>query len=148
MRYWDRPVDPDKPTTRSRSTVHGSLTPAPSQFGQRPMFSVPGEDQPPPAQTMIGTEARLDPIVPLDESESSRSQATLEFPNARAGTMLTFSTNNVSNPPTKAEIDAAFGARPSGWIGFIIDAGGSGVVWLCIRSQSSNWYFELLTKAT
>ena len=148
MRYWDRAKDPNKPESRSRSTVQPVLSPVPSQFGQRPMFSVPGEDQPPPDQSMMGTESRLDPVVPEDESEGSKSRTVLDTPDPRAGIVLTYSTNNVSNPPTAAELDLAFGAKPSGWVGFVIDAGGAGVVWFCIRSRSNLWYYEQLTKAT
>ena len=148
MRFWDRAKDPNKPESRSRSTVQSVLSPVPSQFGQRPMFSVPGENQPPPAQSMMGTEARLDPVTPTDESRGSKARTVLEVPNSRAGVVLTYSIDNVSNPPTKDQLNAAFGPRPSGWAGFVIEGGGSGVVWFCIRSRNDNWYFEQLTKAT
>jgi len=147
VRYWDRARDPDKPESRSRSTVSPGIGPAPSQFGQRPMFSVPGEDQPPPEQGVIGTEARLDPVVPTDESEGSKARTDLEGVNLRAGVMMTYSKNDVSNPPTEDQLNEAFGPRPSGWVGFIIDGGGAGVVWFCIKSTSEKWYYELLTKA-
>lgn len=147
MRYWDRAVDPDRRESRSRSTVDSVLTPEPSQFGQRPMFSEPGPDQPPPEQGTIGTEARLDPVVPVDDSEGSKARTVLEHPNPRLGVMMTYSKLNVSNPPSEAELDEAFGSKPSGWAGFVIDGGGAGVVWLCIRSTSGLWYYEQLTKA-
>ncbi len=147
MRYWDRVKDPNKPESRSRSVVRSVLSPVPSQFGQRPMFSVPGEDQPPPDQEMIGTEARLDPVVPIDDSRGSKSRTVLENPNLREGIVLTYSTNNVANPPTEDQLNTAFGPRPVGWTGFVIDAGGAGVVWFCIKSRGDLWYYEQLTKA-
>lgn len=148
MRYWDRAKDPDRGESRSRSTVHSVSSPAPSQFGQRPMFSVPGENQPPPAQATMGTEARLDPVVPTDESEGSKSRTVLETTDPRTGILLPYSTDNVSATPTEAELNAAFGAKPVGWAGFVIDGGAAGVVWFCIKSKSDLWWFERLTKAT
>ncbi len=53
---------------------------------------------------------------------------------------------------TQDEIEAAFGPRPVGWMGIIIDGGGAGVVMLCVRSHFSGstgkWWFEVLSKAT
>jgi hypothetical protein len=64
---------------------------------------------------------------------------------------VAFSTNNVSDPPSDAEIDAAFGTPAQvggGFIGVIDDNGGgvSGDVWLCV-SNSSAWFYVGLTKA-
>ena len=148
MRYWDRAKDPNKPESRSRSTVQPVLSPVPSQFGQRPMFSVPGEDQPPPDQSMMGTESRLDPVVPEDNSQGSKSRTVLDTPNPRAGITFTFSTDNVSATPTDAELRLAFSGRPAGWSGILIDAGGVGTVYLCVKSQGDTWWYEALTKAT
>ena len=148
MRYWDRAIDPDKAESRSRSTIQSVLSPVPSQFGQRPMFSVPGEDQPPPDQTMMGTEARLDPVVPGDESRGSKSRTILNTGNSRAGITFTYSTDNVSNPPTADQLNAAFGPRLVGWSGIVIDGGGAGVVWICVKSKNDSWWFNKFTKAT
>lgn len=148
MRYSNPAQDPDARESRSRSTIMPTGGDTPNQFGQRPMFSVPGPDQPPPDQGMIGREAQLDPVIPTDESEGSKSRAVLEFPNAREGTTHTYSINNVSSPPTEAQIEAAFGPRPAGWIGLIIDGGSAGAVWLCVKSKSNLWWYEALTKAT
>ncbi len=148
MRFWDRAKDPDKPESRSRSTVTPVSSPVPSQFGQRPMFSVPGENQPPPEQAMMGTESRLDPVVPVDNSEGSKSRTVLDVPNPRAGILFTFSTDNVSGTPTDAELRLAFGGRPAGWAGIVIDSGAAGQVYLCVKSKSDTWWYEALTKAT
>ncbi len=148
MRFWDRAKDPNNPESRSRSTVHSVLSLVPSQFGQRPMFSVPGEDQPPPDQTMMGTEARLDPVVPEDESRGSKSRTVLNTDNPRAGIMFTRSVDNVSNPPTADQLNAAFGPKLVGWAGIVIDGGGAGVVWICVKSQNDSWWFNKFTKAT
>ena len=59
------------------------------------------------------------------------------------------SQNDVSNPPTAAQITTALGA-PSGLhdgvAGIVDDAGGGTAVWLCI-AKGSAWWYELLTKA-
>lgn len=62
-----------------------------------------------------------------------------------------FSTDNVTDPPTDAEIDAAFGTPAtvgSGFLGVIDDnaGGGSGDVWACF-SNGSAWFYVGLTKA-
>lgn len=65
---------------------------------------------------------------------------TYQVPNSDA---------NVSNPPTDAELDAAFGtpaAVGDGYVALVDDAGGSTAVWL-VASDGSAWWYELLTKA-
>ena len=56
---------------------------------------------------------------------------------------------NVSNPPTDAELDAAFG-QPAvvgdGYIAFVDDAGASAQVWL-VTSDGGAWWHGQLTKA-
>jgi hypothetical protein len=57
--------------------------------------------------------------------------------------------DNVSNPPTNAELDTAFGtpaAVGDGFVGVLDDAGGSASVWLCV-SDGTEWWYEGLTKA-
>lgn len=56
---------------------------------------------------------------------------------------------NVSNPPTDAELDAAFGtpaAVGDGYIAFVDDAGAGTAVYL-VSSDGTNWWHGLLTKA-
>lgn len=148
MRYWNRVQDPDKPESRSRSTIDSVSTPEPSQFGQRPLFSEPGPDQPPPEQGALGAEARLDPVVPTDESEGSEARTDLEVLNPRAGVTLTVSHLNVGNPPTEAQIIEAFGPRPEGWIGLINDGVLAGTAWLCLKSANNKWNYQKFTRAT
>lgn len=146
-RHWAPLRDPTKPVTRSRSIIKaGNVV---SQWGQRPMFSEPGEDQLPPEQGSMASEARLDDIHPSDGRQSSDEVATLIMDEAASTSriILDFSTDNISIPPTDAQIRTAFGDRPVGFIGFIIDRGGSGTVFLCIRSQQDNWWYERYTKA-
>lgn len=56
---------------------------------------------------------------------------------------------NVSDPPTDAELDAAFGtpaAVGDGYIAFVDDNGTSAKVWL-VTSDGGAWWYEELTKA-
>ena len=58
--------------------------------------------------------------------------------------------DNVSSPPTDAELDTAFGAPAdlgSGYIGIVDDAGAENAVYLCVVVGAS-WWFESLTKAS
>lgn len=91
----------------------------------------------------------MDGVTPVDESQGSQARTDLET-EARTSTdvVVTVSTDNVSVPPTKAQIDTALGAnRPAGFIGIIIDNGGVGTVFLCVRSLLDSWWTETLTKA-
>ena len=59
-------------------------------------------------------------------------------------------TDNVSSPPTDAELDTAFGqpsALGDGFIGLLDDNGAGTTVWLC-QVINSAWWYEGLTKAT
>ena len=143
MRYWDRAINPNTRMTRSRSTVRGVSD---SVFGQRPMFSRPDEENE-PELGWIAPESRLDDLVPTDESEGSKARTELLKAESSIPVILIFSTDNVTATPTDAELTLAFGERPVGFIGIVIDNGGAGVVYLVVRSQGDTWYFEQLTKA-
>ena len=63
--------------------------------------------------------------------------------------MLSVSTNNVSNPPTDAELDTAFGAPstlPEGFMALVDDNGAASAVWL-VSAVNGSWWYEALTKA-
>lgn len=56
---------------------------------------------------------------------------------------------NVSNPPTDAELDGAFGtpaAVGAGFVGLVDDNGAGAAVWV-VYSDGTNWWYEGLTKA-
>jgi hypothetical protein len=60
------------------------------------------------------------------------------------------STANVSNPPTGAELDSAFGTPSTVGAGFAVlldDNGGDANDYLVI-SNGTSWWYEVLTKAT
>jgi hypothetical protein len=65
-------------------------------------------------------------------------------------TAVRMSDRNVSNPPTDAELDAAFGTPATVGAGFMVlitDAGGAaGPFWLVI-SNGTQWLYEGLTLA-
>ncbi len=57
--------------------------------------------------------------------------------------------DNVSNPPTDAQLDTAFGIAANlydGFTGLVDDAGAGTTVWLCIV-KNSKWWYEQLTAA-
>ena len=60
------------------------------------------------------------------------------------------STANVSNPPTDAELDAAFDTPanlPDGWMGVVNDNNAGTALWL-VTAVGGSWWYEGLTKAT
>ncbi len=144
-RHWAPLRDPTKPLTRSRSIIKTGN--AGSQWGQRPMFSEPGEDQLPPEQGIMAPEARLDDIHPSDGRQSSDGIAELIAAEALVPVKFMGSTDNVSAVPTDAEITTAFGKRDIGEAFVIRDDGGAGRVILIIKGGGGTWYYEVLTKA-
>jgi len=63
-----------------------------------------------------------------------------------AGLTTEVQLTNVSDPPTDAQIDTAFGTPQEGFIGIIDDDGNDTDVWLIVGSAFS-WYYQKLTKA-
>lgn len=62
---------------------------------------------------------------------------------------LGVATNNVSSPPTDAELDTAFGTAanlPSGAFGIVDDNNAQTAVYFCVV-VGSTWWYESLTKA-
>lgn len=69
--------------------------------------------------------------------------------NMAAGLRTVVSTDDVSDPPTDAELDSAFGTPASlgeGFVGVVDDNSGDTDVWLCWTSDGS-WYYSKGTKA-
>jgi len=66
-----------------------------------------------------------------------------------SGIATWYSEDNVTNPPTKAEIVAIFGDTSrirEGVIAIINDNGGDTNVWICFTSKTE-WYYIAATKA-
>jgi len=55
---------------------------------------------------------------------------------------VTLSEDNVSNPPTDAQLDSAFGTVFDGFVGLVYDGAGT-TVWLCVYLASAWWTVEL-----
>jgi len=117
-----------------------------SQFNQRPIFSRADEEQK-PYEGDLPSEAQLDWMVPEDEGPGSEARAKLIGTDAIVPVYISRSVDNVSATPTDAEIEAAFGPQKTGFIGYIVDGGAAGKVWLCIKF-SSYWHFVGMTRAT
>lgn len=69
--------------------------------------------------------------------------------NIAAGVRTKISTANVSNPPTDAELDSAFGTPAtvgSGFYAFVNDNNG-GTNEYCVWSDGTNWFYTTGTKA-
>ena len=56
------------------------------------------------------------------------------------------SNDNVSNPPTDAQLDTAFPNAYNGFVGIVDDSGVGLIVWLVVY-VSDSWWYEGLTKA-
>ena len=97
------------------------------------------------------------PVLPRSESIEKAQKGLKRLP-ARGITsvqlvenlrIFRLSDNNVSSPPTAAQIAAALGT-PSvlrdGFAGIIDDNGAGVTVWLCIV-KNEEWWFEQLTKS-
>jgi hypothetical protein len=59
---------------------------------------------------------------------------------------LTRKVDNITNPPTDAELDTAFGAPATlgeGFVGIVDDADAGTKVYLCTVSKAAWWYIEL-----
>ncbi len=58
----------------------------------------------------------------------------------------TVNTANVSNPPTAAQLTAAFGTVPVGFVGLLDDNDANAEVYL-VGWNGTSWWYEALTKA-
>lgn len=98
-------------------------------------------------------------MLPNTDGKVNLGTAAKQFNNgflagkltATGGVRTAFSTDNVSDPPSDAEIDTAFGEPGTvgaGFIGIIDDNGGGvdGDVWLCV-STGSKWFTVGMTEA-
>lgn len=63
---------------------------------------------------------------------------------------LKISTANVTNPPTDAELDTAFGTPANVGAGFtaVLDDNAGGANFYIISSDGTNWWHAAMTKAT
>lgn len=95
--------------------------------------------------------------VPVDAVilQNAQTAAPVETDFAFSRTLLhgrghNFSDDDVTDPPTDAELDTAFGtpaAVGAGFVGVVDDDGAGADVWL-VASDGTNWWYTALTKAT
>lgn len=147
-RYWAPVKDPNRPEPRLRSTItHSDVG---MNWGQRPMFSEPGPDQPPPDQGAMLTAVRLDEVHPTDRREGADS--VTEFAPAVIPPGIPFhliSAGTLSVPPTDAELNIAIGSDAQLGNAFIVrDGFGANLLWLVVKGGANTWWYERLTKAT
>ena len=146
MRFWHPLSNPDRRSPRQRSVVRG--VPNLGQFGQRPMFSRADENEGPVSvHEQMAPEVRLDDLVPADEGPGSEARAELVGVAAASPVFITHVSANVSATPTEEEIVAVFGPKNAGFIGAIIDGGGAGKMWLCVKVRNY-WHFVGMTRAS
>ena len=82
-------------------------------------------------------------------SEIERVLAILMTVDRQPNSVQSHSDNNVSYPPTDAQLDAAFGtpaAVGDGFVGVLDDNGAGTDVYLCV-SDGTLWWYETLAQA-
>lgn len=147
-RHWNPLRDPDKTQTRSRSVIDTGFDSANSQFGQRPLFSEPGEDQPAPDADPLTPESKPDSITPTDGQESSNDVATLRAVEINQPVPFPVASFNVANPPTESDLRGTFGTGAQLGEAFIVrDGTGASKLWLVVKGGAGVWYYTGLTKA-
>ena len=147
-RVWQPLENPAFPATRSRSTIHPNPGNAPTQWGQRPMFSEPGPEQPPPDEGMMQQETRVDAITPVDGRQGA--EGVTEVAKEEVGGLVPFvvTNYNTASPPTDANIRAAQGRQANLGDTFVIrDGTGAAKLWLIVRGGGDTYYYLGLTKA-
>lgn len=93
--------------------------------------------------TSDGTDTLMTP-------ESGTELAVSGILKASSGVRGKYSTANVTNPPTDAELDSAFGTPATVGAGFTatLDDAGAGTAMYAVASDGTNWWYTLMTKAT
>lgn len=81
--------------------------------------------------------------------ESGTELALAGIVKASSGVRGKHSTANVTNPPTDAELDSAFGTPATVGAGFTatLDDAGGGTAMYSVASDGTNWWYTLMTKA-
>lgn len=85
-----------------------------------------------------------------DDAGVETGLAFADHNHGTAGVSTKHSTADVSNPPTDAELDSAFGTPATvgaGWIGSI-DDNGAGTNFYLVQSTGSKWIIYTGTEAT
>lgn len=147
-RVWQPLINPEHRGTRSRSTMKTVVSQDQAVWGQRPMFSEPGENQPPPETGRMMSEIQIDSVTPSDGRQGSEGVAEVRKGEAIIPVAFPETIYNVGNPPTDEEIRFAMGRVMNIGNSFIIrDGTGAAKVWLIVRGGGDTYYHLGMTKA-
>jgi hypothetical protein len=87
---------------------------------------------------------------PTDKFAAGSYLRIIGYKTRTVGNILNTSNANVSNPPTDAELDSAFGTPASVGNGFaaLLDDNGADTNVYLVASNGTSWFYTALTKAT
>lgn len=144
MRFWSKATDPLKSITRVRPPSKKATSALDKVLGQRPLFSVPGDDSA-PGSSVLPFESDMDPTVPSDKSPGNSDEPL--FTQETLASTLTFRDFNVSATPTEAELAAGFGQNRKirGFVGSLSDNAGNPMY--LVASNGKDWYWIRMTRA-
>jgi hypothetical protein len=94
--------------------------------------------------------AIIDANLPTDDEKEGLRQLAPTIPDFGDNSLLLkVYTDDVSDPPTDAELDAAIGTPATVGAGFIaiMDDNGAGAALYIVASDGTNWWHAALTKA-
>ena len=103
-----------------------------------------------PGDVVIGDGTERD-MYPQTDAKVNCGKSTNRFGDGwfATGVRTQCATDDVSSPPTDAELDTAFGtpaAVGAGFVGVLDDNGAGAAVYLC-ASDGTNWWHSAMTKA-
>lgn len=144
MRFWSKAVDPLKPASRIRPPSKKATSTLDKVLGQRPLFSVPGDDSA-PESSELPFESDMDPTVPSDKSPGNSDESV--FTQETLVSTLLFRDFNVSGTPSEEELAAGFGQNRKirGFVGSLSDNAGNPMY--LVASNGKDWYYVRMTKA-
>lgn len=144
MRFWSKPVDPEKSTTRVRPSSKVAGSPLGDALESKPLFAVPGDDSAQSSGLPLSND--IDPPIPSDKSPGNSDEPL--FTQEILASTLTFRDFNVSGTPTEAELEDGFGLNRKirGFVGSLSDNAGNPMY--LVASNGKDWYWVRMTKAT
>jgi len=85
----------------------------------------------------------------INQTAAEAGLATDDHIHGAEGVIPLVADDDVTNPPTDAELDTAFGAPATvgaGFVGILDDNGAGATVYIC-ASDGANWWYAAMTKA-
>lgn len=99
----------------------------------------------------IGDGVPVDAVILQEGQTSAPTENDFAFSRTLLhGRNQPYSDDDVTNPPSDAELDTAFGTPATvgaGFVGVLDDAGAGANVWL-VASDGANWWYVAMTQAT